>query len=676
MIKKDFFSCYKKVTLMLVAFLFASTSIFAANIVSQTNGDWSNPVTWVGGVVPTAADNVTINDIVTVDVASACNDLTINIELIVNANLTVNGNLTLDGIGTLTLNAFTMNVTGSITSNGTVNTSAGSILNVSGNFNNDGFLNGGAGSTLDVTGTFDNTVYADFTGVDLPGSQPTGVGLLLGLGEKWIAPGVWEDGTAPLATENAIIMYEYAVNSNFVCNNLTINLGVTFKVLPGKTLTVDGDLNNNGTLILKSPNDLTASGSLLTNGDIINNGNMIAERYITPNVYHLIGSPLNASVDAELPFGLDYVWTYNEAYNGAENDYAWNQLPTHGATVYPTIGYLIKSTTDFNSNFVISFAGTFNNDDVTFNLSEVYQGYNLITNPYPSAIDWDAPVGWSKTDVKDGIWIWNGASYSTYGTYVGVNGGTNMIPSMQGFFVKKGLVKSKAPLGLRMDNNVRVHNTVPYLKNAKNDLIKLTISGNGMTDEIALYFNEEESDFEKFMSWTANLPQIYSIEGDKKVAINKLQDVKAEQSVKLGTTCDISGNYTISANEFTFNNLSAIVLEDTKTGIFTTMSKDASYTFAYEKGEVAERFVLHFNYSPTTDITNAKKDINIYANAKNIYFNNIDNQTGIVNVYNVIGQQVLTTDLKSVVSTNLQTGVYVVEVISNNQKITNKIVIN
>jgi len=37
---------------------------------------------------------------------------------------------------------------------------------------------------------------------------------------------------------------------------------------------------------------------------------------------------------------------------------------------------------------------------------------------------------------------------------------------------------------------------------------------------------------------------------------------------------------------------------------------------------------------------------------------------------------VLTSDLKSVIETNLNTGVYVVEVVTENNKIVNKIIIN
>ncbi len=214
-------------------------------------------------------------------------------------------------------------------------------------------------------------------------------------------------------------------------------------------------------------------------------------------------------------------------------------------------------------------------------------------------------------------------------------------------------------------SNSKVHSAVTY-KSEVSDLMKLTVSGNNFSDEIALYFDDNNEDSQKFLSWNTEMPQIYSLENDNKLAINKLQDAKSVQSVKMGIICGISGTYKITANEFTFNDLSNIVLEDTKTGILTKMTQDAVYSFNYEVGEPEERFVLHFNYS-TTNIIENQNNINVYAFAKNIYFNNIENLSGTVNVYNVLGQNVLTTDLKSVINTNLQSGVYVVEVVSNNQ---------
>jgi len=482
----------------------------------------------------------------------------------------------------------------------------------------------------------------------------------------------WDNGV-PTATVDAIIDGLYDETTNIVCKDLTINAGKNLEVQPSYSVTVNGNLINNGTLKLVSPATLAASGSLITLGTITNNGTMEADRKINADQYHLMASPLNASISANLPFNMDYVWTYLEGYSGSENDYAWSQLTAQGSTIAPKVGYLVKSSSSFaaNSNLVIPFIGTFNTGDQTaVSLPFTYQGYNLIGNPYPSALNWD-DASLVKTNIDNSIWIWNNSVYEVYDGVVGNADTRNgFIPAMQGFFVKANTGGGS----LTFKNAARVHNTTSFSKNEVPNLISLTTSGNDLSDAVALYFYSDNADSKKFMTSTSEVPQIYAIENNESLAIDRLQNVNAQQDVNLGFVCDIAGNYTITANEFTFNNETSIVLEDLKTGTLTSLSKDKSYSFAYEVGEAENRFVLHFNYVATS--IDEVSDINIFANAKSIYFNNIDNQIGTVKVYNVLGQTVLTSDLKSVIETNLNTGVYVVEVVTNNNKITKQIIIN
>jgi len=126
--------------------LFCSISVFG-QIVSQTSGNWSNPATWTGGVVPRAADNVIIadGDTVIIDAASiSMNNLivgqgnsgslkfnTVNSStMIVNGSITISPNaefkvvsrpssLNPDIVDTLYLN-------GDLTNNGTLDFRSGS----------------------------------------------------------------------------------------------------------------------------------------------------------------------------------------------------------------------------------------------------------------------------------------------------------------------------------------------------------------------------------------------------------------------------------------------------------------------------------------------------------------------------------------------------------------------
>lgn len=141
-----------------------------AQIISAGDGGWNQTATWVGGVIPGAADNVVINHTVTLDIPNAaCNDLTINNKLrfAVDGTLSgieVNGNVLVNSGGTFRVesrtppgaaNSFvehTLNLKGDLTNNGTLDFRGGS--NGSGTAN--GVLvtfEGATNSTISLTNT-------------------------------------------------------------------------------------------------------------------------------------------------------------------------------------------------------------------------------------------------------------------------------------------------------------------------------------------------------------------------------------------------------------------------------------------------------------------------------------------------------------------------------------------
>jgi len=72
-----------------------------------------------------------------------------------------------------------------------------------------------------------------------------------------------------------------------------------------------------------------------------------------------------------------------------------------------------------------------------------YSGFNLVGNPYASSIDWNTFSATTSTagiygpNVGTTLYIFNEVSkiYATYNLGIGTNGGSNIIPSGQGFFV-------------------------------------------------------------------------------------------------------------------------------------------------------------------------------------------------------------------------------------------------
>ncbi|WP_310391001.1 T9SS type A sorting domain-containing protein [Hymenobacter sp.] len=146
--------------------------ILAAIVSTATGGNWSDPTTWVGGVVPTAADDVTVaaGATVTLDVAAAA------------------GSLTVAATGALLTSATTayqLQVAGSVTNNGTLDLSSSATIGSDLRFTGAGSVTfGGTGTTDLQTVTLAKAVRADVVDLDLPtlsvkGSATAGDGFLL-----------------------------------------------------------------------------------------------------------------------------------------------------------------------------------------------------------------------------------------------------------------------------------------------------------------------------------------------------------------------------------------------------------------------------------------------------------------------------------------------------------------
>ncbi|GAC1559926.1 MAG: hypothetical protein NVS3B13_27620 [Mucilaginibacter sp.] len=186
------------------------------------------------------------------------------------------------------------------------------------------------------------------------------------------------------------------------------------------------------------------------------------------------GNPTIYLYRDDKPFANNTFNTYNfRGVNKINNSPAYNvgvdydgTLPLHpgtGLMVFyrgnlSNIANKFYPTTSAESSVMV-YTGTLNQQAVTVvnwytqaaNLqfstvsgNSLIAGYNLVGNPYASSIDWNTFSATSSTagiygpNVSGTIYIYNVASkmYATYNGGVGTNGGANIIPSGQGFFVR------------------------------------------------------------------------------------------------------------------------------------------------------------------------------------------------------------------------------------------------
>ncbi|NTW33210.1 MAG: hypothetical protein HGB12_11415, partial [Bacteroidetes bacterium] len=344
---------------------------------------------------------------------------------------------------------------------------------------------------------------------------------------NWNTTTNWSSNTVPISTWHALIPggktnYPIVGNSKAspaACNNLTVENGATLTIDADKAITVSGNILNSGQLLIKS--SASGDGSLLNTGTYTGTSNV--ERYLASGKWHLVSSPITAAQTSVFT-GL-YLRPYLEATD------------VFGPYIYSTTiplsvgkGYSIWA----NSNSTPLFSGTPNNGTVG-PLSIVYtlNGYNLVGNPYPSAIDWDAAGGWTKTNLAGTIYVWDPSGSGQYLTYNTTSGGTGSryIAMGQGFFVQA------IPGGgsLTMNNNIRVHDAVPFLKSEEtlSDQINIKVSNNvnTYTDETIIALNDTASDSfdydldaNKFAGETT-APMLYTMKYDKNLAVSCLSSI-------------------------------------------------------------------------------------------------------------------------------------------------------
>ena len=325
------------------------------------------------------------------------------------------------------------------------------------------------------------------------------------------------------------------------------------------------------------------------------------------------------------------------------------------------------------------------------------EGWNLVGNPYPCAIDWEATDGWHNINIDPTVYIYNSQhqSYATYNsnTHTGTNGGIRYIPSMQGFYVH-----CTANGVWSMDNRVRIAYNQPFWKGEEvstseiNNQLRLLINGNNFSDEALIAFaNEATKGFDemidayKLFSPEEKVPQINTNTLDNpsvRVAVNNLPVSEMYNSkVPVEITTGVAGKYTIIANNLTIDPTVDVTLEDLKTKTFTDL-RSSSYTFTTDAVTNENRFNVLFGVRPTSIKEINTENISIYTDHSQIVIKNHTGSTenSVVTVYDVLGKTIISRQLQlnseERIDMNGQAqAIYYVKIANSNHSFTKKVCI-
>ena len=480
-------------------------------------------------------------------------------------------------------------------------------------------------------------------------------------------------------------------------NTLNITAGATAGTVivgSGTTLTTGGNL------IIKSNADGTAR--IGTSSGTIS-GNVVVERYLpaTRRAYRFLAAPVTTTggiyaswqesgtnaaglgiqvsgLAGAAPGGVDATTGLDKTLTGSNSMFsydgsAWAAVTNTKTTqLTPGAGFRVLVRGDRMTDLyaasnpaatatTIKATGAVGQGTVT--LSSLVTGFNLLGNPYPSSIDWNA-TGWgaarNATNVYDAIYIYNPAltastSSMTYPTYlngVGTNGGSNIIRSGQAFFVEAAASASISFLEAYKSTEV----TGGFFRSALPEMMRITyMQNNEHLDDIVIRFdNDAQADFDpsfdaRSMGGEAN--GLASFKNADRLAIHTRATAVGDDSVALSVRNTSTGNYQLKFSEMEgFAASTNITLLDKFLSVQYDVKQDSIVNFEIttdvnSKGD--DRFWLFYNHKSTgiNQQALAKNKINVYpnpassvinmslkltANQKSTYTYNIYNQLGAI----------------------------------------------
>ena len=241
-------------------------------------------------------------------------------------------------------------------------------------------------------------------------------------------------------------------SGTFSTGSSTFSAGLTGSTIaPNATLSVPASSSAifGGASPLTIQSDATGTGSIAAvGGSITGISNVTVNRYVgSAGTWRMIGFPLTSSTSISASalatlYGSSYnAYTYNEASDDQTNygnsgtaNAGWT-LFTGSATTTANNGILIIGGTPSST---ISATGALNTGTQSIPLSKSKNGWNLIANPFPSAINWTTIAANNSSLVNNAIYRYD-PSNTAYATYV--NGSStgnqsNVIENGAGFFVQ------------------------------------------------------------------------------------------------------------------------------------------------------------------------------------------------------------------------------------------------
>ncbi len=473
---------------------------------------------------------------------------------------------------------------------------------------------------------------------------------------------------------------------------------------------LDGELSSAGYLTLISD----ASGTALISGSGSGTvtGDVTMQRYLPSGFgYKYFSSPfVSATVGEFSDESITLIYRYDEnRLVGGIPASGWVNYNSAANILNPLAGYAVNfgSGTDPKT---VDITGEVNDGPLSvtiYNNDQIYtKGFNLVGNPYPSPIDWDL-VKLNNTNIDDAIYYFRagaadeyGGTYSSYVAGISSDGlATNIIPSMQGFFVHVSDGAYPVTGSLVMDNSVRISDlTHPFAKSDGRkgmSLLRLNVAFSDapdIADPLVVYLDEKATagyegtlDALKLFNTDFDTPNFYSYSSDGlRLSINAMPaEVADTGSIGLGIRTNTDGEISmrLSDAEGRFAT-ERVYLFDSATGVRKEMTPEDGYKVFLPAGDYNTRFFIQFSGTPTVLPETEDTYFTAYYSRGilRVNINRLFNGRGTITVTNIIGKRLFTDNVHEEgyheFTPLLGNGIYIVSMTTGNIRISRKIIIS
>ncbi|MGB0525086.1 MAG: BspA family leucine-rich repeat surface protein, partial [Flammeovirgaceae bacterium] len=498
--------------------------------------------------------------------------------------------------------------------------------------------------------------------------------------------------------------YDTYTDGELEVENLIVQTGHTLTVRGDSSVTVAGDLTNEGMITVQ---DTTSFVQTATSPSNLGTGGYTVAREVVDHrlQFNYWTSPVQ-NTDIATVFGS----TGEDFYTFDAASQAWATADQH-ATLGAGEGFIATGMSNTATTITRSFSDSMGFHSGTIMLTPEFDGitgdpgknWNLVGNPYPSGLDAVQFLSDNSSVIENAVYLWSSAGndsagvdtdYATMNAAGTVNaGGSGIAPSSanisscQGFFVQ-----TKAVGDITFQNSQRTNTNNTFMRTAQQGArawISVTLNDQTSNEILLGFFEDGEWEKDRYdaakLSGNAHLafysqqactgekpfaPTPCPFEADnKKWVIQGLPSLDEEGAIiPLGLEAKTTGKYTFSINHLAnFPEEAQLYFYDALTEKSIHLQEHV-YTLELDEGTYEERFYLNLIPSRVTSVAQEEKDRGVkayaYQDQIHIQFKNVSAASANIGVFDISGRLVY--ELKNEKELNLtipiiKAGIYILK---------------